>query len=128
MWLITGGAYQGKLDYALKKTKMKIEDTIDGASCSMGELIRKPLVNHFHLWIKRMLEEKQDIRVLVEQIKEENPNLVIITNELGCGIVPVDPFDREYREETGRVCQILANEAKEVHRVVCGIGMVIKDD
>lgn len=128
MWLITGGAYQGKLGYALKKTKLKAEDTIDGADCSMEELLTKPLVNHFHLWIKRMLEEKQDVQGLVEQIKEKNPKLVIITNELGCGIVPMDPFDREYREVTGRVCQVIAKDAKEVHRVVCGIGTVIKDD
>ena len=49
-----------------------------------------------------------------------------MTNELGYGVVPVDAFDRLWREKTGRICTELAGKAEEVHRVVCGIGMVIK--
>ena len=49
-----------------------------------------------------------------------------MTNELGYGVVPTDSFDRAYREKTGRVCCRIAKEADEVHRVVCGIGTVIK--
>lgn len=128
MWLITGGAYQGKLEYALNVTKLNREDMVDGADCNWEDIIRAPLINHFHLWIRRMLEEKKDTRSLVLKIIEKNPGVIIIVNELGCGIVPMDPFDREYREVTGRICQILAKEAMEVHRVVCQIGQVIKHD
>ncbi|MCI9019059.1 MAG: cobinamide kinase, partial [Lachnospiraceae bacterium] len=53
---------------------------------------------------------------------------VIVVNELGSGVVPIDAFDRNYRETTGRICCELAKKAREVHRVVCGIGMVIKHD
>ncbi len=131
MWLITGGAYQGKLEYSLNKTDIQKENTIEGATCKWEELLEKPLVNHFHLWIKRMLEEGKDgkdVYSLISQILLNNPNVVIIVDELGCGIVPMEAFDREYRELTGRVCCAIAKEAKEVHRVVCGIGMVIKHD
>lgn len=128
MWLITGGAYQGKLAYALNVAKLNREDVVDGADCTWEDILRAPLINHFHLWIKRMLEEKKDTGSLVLEIMEKNPEVVIIVNELGCGIVPIDPFDREYREVTGRICQIIAKEAKEVHRVVCQIGQVIKHD
>ena len=57
---------------------------------------------------------------------QKNPDLILVTNELGYGVVPVDRFDREYREKTGRVCCEIAKQATEVHRVICGIGTVIK--
>lgn len=131
MWLITGGAYQGKLQYALEITGIKENDIIEGSNCELNELLEAPLVHHFHLWIKRRMEEGQEvteINKLVDQILHRNPNIVIIVDELGCGIVPMDAFDRNYRESVGRVCCKIAKEAKEVHRVICGLGMVIKHD
>lgn len=126
MWLISGGAYQGKLEYALTLTGRNEKEAADGMTCSLQELYEKPLVNRFHLWIDRMLKEEQDVNTLVDQIVAQNPNIVIIVDELGCGIVPMEPYDRKYRELTGRICCRLAKEAEEVHRVICGIGTVIK--
>jgi adenosyl cobinamide kinase/adenosyl cobinamide phosphate guanylyltransferase len=126
MWLISGGAYQGKLNYALAQTGIQAEKVIDGSSCEMNELLEKPLVNHFHLWIFRMLQEGKDINEALKLILQRNPQIVIIVDELGCGIVPIEAFDRNYREITGRVCCMLAEAATEVHRVSCGIGMVLK--
>lgn len=129
MWLITGGAYQGKLDYALSKTEIKKEEVISGASCSLEELSEAPLIDDFHLFIRRMAEEGKEIEELQEQVRimlEKNPHVVIIADEVGCGIIPMDRLEREYREMTGRICTRIAKEAETVHRVVCGIGMVIK--
>jgi len=126
MWLITGGAYQGKLEYAINATNIMEENSIDGTTCDWEELLRAQLVNHFHLWIKKMLQEEKNVYELVKELMQENPNLVIIVDELGCGIVPMEAFDREYRETVGRVCCIIAKRAEEVHRVMCGVGMVIK--
>lgn len=126
MWLISGGAYQGKLQYALERTGINAREAVDGRACCIQELYGKPMVNHFHLWIDRMLKEGEDIYSLVDRILANNPDIVIIVDELGCGIVPMDPYDRMYRELTGRICCKLAKEAKEVHRVIGGIGMVIK--
>jgi adenosyl cobinamide kinase/adenosyl cobinamide phosphate guanylyltransferase len=126
MWLISGGAFQGKLDYALRIFGVEENLVVDGMTCSMDELLKTRLVNHFHLWIDRMLKEKQDVKDLVEQILRANPDIVILVDELGCGIVPIEPYDRNYREVTGRICCQLASSAQEVHRVICGIGTVIK--
>ena len=35
---------------------------------------------------------------------------VLVTDEIGCGIVPADAFERLYREETGRLCCQFARE------------------
>lgn len=51
---------------------------------------------------------------------------VVICNEVGCGLVPVDPAEREARERTGRLCIQLAQKADRVVRVVCGVGTAIK--
>ena len=71
--------------------------------------------------------EKEELNLLPEELVLKNPELVIVTDELGYGVVPVEARDRAWRETTGRLCTRLAVGAKEVHRVVCGIGMVIKD-
>ena len=52
--------------------------------------------------------------------------MIIVCREVGCGIVPMDAFEREYRETVGRVCTELAAMSEEVHRVLCGVGTVIK--
>lgn len=126
MRLITGGAFQGKLDYAQNILHIDKKDVVDGLTCSWEELQKAKSVNHFHLWIDRMLREEQDVKELVEQLITANPTVVILVDELGCGIVPMDAHDRNYREVTGRICCQLAAAAEEVHRVICGIGTVIK--
>ena len=51
---------------------------------------------------------------------------VVICNEVGCGIIPVEPRERRGREATGRLCILLAQQAEAVVRMVCGIPCVIK--
>lgn len=53
---------------------------------------------------------------------------VVVCDEVGCGIVPLDPDDRAWRERVGRLCCDLAAEAEAVVRVVCGIPQVIKGE
>ena len=84
------------------------------------------VIFHFHKYIERLLSEGEDISELAKQLKEKNPDLILVTDEIGYGIVPMDPFLREVRETTGRICTELAKDAKSVIRVVCGIPTVIK--
>lgn len=124
MILVTGGCFQGKKEYASRVFQVPLTEAADGACCEMDEIFHVPLLYHFHEYIKRMMEKGMELSV--EDIKLKNPDLVLVTNELGYGVVPVDRFDREYREKTGRICCEVAEAALEVHRVVCGQGMVIK--
>lgn len=125
MMLVTGGCFQGKTQYACETFGISEEEAADGAVCPMEELYRTKLLYHFHEYIRRMMKAGQEFSV--ERLKEENPKVILVTNELGCGVVPVDQFDRAYREKTWRICCQIAREAVQVHRVVCGIGTVIKD-
>lgn len=62
----------------------------------------------------------------IRELYEKNPSVVIISNELGCGVVPVERFDRMWREMVGRMCVCAAGYSDEVVRVVCGLGMKLK--
>ena len=117
MILIVGGTFQGKKAFAEKLLNEKREDFTDGTSCAFSDIYHAKVLFHFHEYIRRMLEQEMWMK---------NPDLVLISNELGYGVVPMDVFDRNYRETTGRVCTEIASEADAVYRVVCGIGTKIK--
>lgn len=44
------------------------------------------------------------------QFAEENKDTIVIADEIGNGIVPLDAFEREYREQTGRAEILLAKK------------------
>lgn len=124
MKLIIGGAFQGKKTFAY--TLCPEVSFIDGAKCAAEDIFSCGGIYHFHEYIRNRLREGMDCHKLGEELTEKNPSLVVVTNELGCGVVPVDAFDREYRERTGRVCTVLAAASDEVYRVICGVGLRIK--
>ena len=51
---------------------------------------------------------------------------VVVCNEVGCGVVPVDAEERRWRDDVGRACARLAAEASAVVRVSCGVPQAIK--
>ena len=53
-------------------------------------------------------------------------DLVLVTNEVGLGLVPEYPISRFYRDALGRVNQALGKAADEVYLVTCGIPVKIK--
>lgn len=63
---------------------------------------------------------------LVESLMAANPDRILVTDDIGYGIVPADCFERIYREETGRICCQAAARAEQVWRVCCGLGQRIK--
>lgn len=51
---------------------------------------------------------------------------VVVTNEVGWGLVPYNPLGRLFRDILGRVNQMAAARAHEVYLLVAGISMRIK--
>ena len=120
MVLITGGVYQGKEEFA--REHFPIASGANGGRAKTEELYQADLITDFHLWIARELKGGKDPWEGTCRILEKNPDAVITVAELGCGIVPADAFDRNWREVTGRICCMLAKKARAVYRVSCGIG------
>ena len=53
---------------------------------------------------------------------------LILCREVGSGVIPLDPDEREWRERVGRLCVRLAAEATAVVRIVAGIPTAIKGE
>lgn len=53
-------------------------------------------------------------------------DLILVTNEVGLGLVPEYPLSRFYRDALGRVNQALGKAAAEVYFVTCGVPLKIK--
>lgn len=147
-----GGAFQGKLEYVLeKKGCLKVAD---GAGCSLKDIKEAQVLNHLHLYIKR-LTYKEDAAYnttvddtittddtitadttaktmpaaeIINDIYEANPDIILICDEVGGGIVPLKKEDRIYREIVGRALCCAVKKSDRVERVMCGIGQCLKCD
>ncbi len=110
MNLVIGGSYQGKTEYAI------------------NTFPKARFFNQAHLFIKKRLSEGRSQAEILAEILEttSDGDWVIIADEIGNGVVPMDEADRTYREVAGRILIELAKEADEVHRVILGIGQRIK--
>ena len=122
--IIIGGAFQGKAQYATK-IYPGLELT-DGFNCPLDEIENCVAINKFNSFTRRWLLEGRTKEALLTTL-EKNENLqLLISDEIGYGLVPVDDFEREYREFHGRVMTELAERADCVERVVCGVPQRIK--
>ncbi len=64
--------------------------------------------------------------VLLKAMRKTKARVVIVSNELGLGLVPAEPSVRAFRDMAGRVNQLLAAGADEAHLVVSGIPVRLK--
>ena len=120
MVLIIGGAFQGKLEYAVNRFSLSTEDVADGAECSLEEALRARCLRDLHLFSGRF--SLGDI----EYWLENNVCEIVIADEIGGGIVPAGEDMRKLRETAGRLMCRAAEKADAVIRVHCGIPAVIK--
>lgn len=154
MELYIGGFAQGKLEYVMREYEMD-KNTFTTSACVGKSNCEKNLLlsgeeisaqsneqwellaeeygnqmavfNHFHLWIQNLLNDEVDVWEQVNGLMQAFPKLVIISDEVGNGIVPLEYKDRIFRETTGRVLCEIAKEASRVVRIFCGVGQVIKE-
>ncbi len=68
----------------------------------------------------------QAIKRLGEVISFAAAEIIIVTNEVGWGLVPAHPLGRVYRDLLGIANQRLASLADQVYLVVCGLALEIK--
>jgi len=79
--------------------------------------------------VNTSLAEKEvlaEIGELVDCINKVNASFIIVTNEVGLGLVPANKMSRVYRDLLGRANQVLAERADEVYLMVAGIPRRIK--
>ena len=67
-----------------------------------------------------------EVEELITYVQESDVELLVVSNEVGLGVVPPYELGRAYRDILGRANQILARHADEVQLLVAGIPMRIK--
>ncbi|MFC1847483.1 bifunctional adenosylcobinamide kinase/adenosylcobinamide-phosphate guanylyltransferase [Chloroflexota bacterium] len=82
-----------------------------------GELIDAALVEK---------EVFREISEMVECTKRLDASFIMVTNEVGTGLVPTNQMGRLYRDLLGRANQLLAQQADEVYLMVAGLPVTIK--
>ena len=82
------------------------------------------------LWLTNHLLAESDLtqesEVLLIALAAARGPVIIVTNEVGQGIVPGDPLSRRFRDEQGRLNQRLAGQAGLVVAVMCGLPLALK--
>ena len=95
------------------------------------------LVDCLTLWLSNVLllhegrkdaqeQVKAEILSLVEQAQQYPGHLIMVTNEVGSGIVPEYPLGRMYRDLAGYMNQAVAKISSEVFLVTAGIPIELK--
>lgn len=103
--LIIGGAAQGKTAFA--RTLSPEQDIVDD----------------LHVRVQRAMRDKTQLPNASDFVGK-----TVVCQEVGGGVVPIDAFERDWREYTGRLCCDIAAQADRVYRVYCGIATCIKGE
>ncbi len=135
--LVTGGACQGQLEFVRRQFKTEEYAVYDGwiplptdgkAGLSNGESDAGKewgygvIFNHLEKYVISHMDDEEGLYDDIIAAALKHPGCIIIGDEVGCGIVPVDEKLRCFREVYGRLMVRLARRASQVWRVYCGIG------
>lgn len=112
-----------------------IEEPLDPARV-LKEKGAKPcfiLLDCITLWLSNMTMKDmtrqailERVHKFIEECKNSTSDIIVITNELGSGIVPLEPSARSFRDIAGETNQLLASQFDEVISMVSGIPVTIK--
>lgn len=87
------------------------------------------LVDCLTLWLSNLMFAERDIESEIqrlEQIVSTRKELILVSNEVGSGIVPDNALARRFRDFQGRLNQRMASQADRVVLVVAGLPMFLK--
>ncbi len=89
------------------------------------------LVDCLTLWLTNILLAGEDIfererSALLDIFPELDGDLILVSNEVGMGIVAADPLARRFVDEAGRLHQLLASQCDQVTLVTAGLPLRLK--
>jgi adenosylcobinamide kinase/adenosylcobinamide-phosphate guanylyltransferase len=108
-----------------------IEEPLDIASAIAKSPAGKPiLIDCATLWLTNVIlgehDLKQHVRLFLEAVTTATAPIVIVSNEVGQGIVPDNALSRQFRNAQGRLNQNVAAQADLVVAVMAGLPIALK--
>lgn len=92
------------------------------------------LIDCLTMWISHLFEDHSSEAVLrlldqgLQAIRNNDIHAIIVSNEVGMGIVPVDADTRRWRDLVGWANQLVSRNADNVHWMVAGIPLQVKSN
>jgi len=88
------------------------------------------LIDCLTLWLSNLIHAERDwpkqTAQLADALRKQKSPVVLVTNEVGLGIVPDNALARQFRDASGIMNQMIAQAADEVEFVVAGLPMQVK--
>ena len=156
LWLIIGGSEQGKLALASRQYEERtgrIPDIYDAETtddrisdqADLTESLMKStdydIIDHIHLLLRRLsLDcEQADFDKIIslwlvalrnkhEKHTGKSQVQILVLDDIGCGVVPLQAKDRIWRERCGRLYCCLTAQADLVQRAWAGLVQTIKEE
>ncbi|MCG6881273.1 MAG: bifunctional adenosylcobinamide kinase/adenosylcobinamide-phosphate guanylyltransferase [Deltaproteobacteria bacterium] len=114
--------------WQLREEPLEIADVVKSNAGSAEAM----LIDCMTIWLSNVLLKKGAEKVpvyqnaLLEALVQSNQSVVIVSNEVGSGIVPEHPLGRQYRDMAGSLNQKLAAVADQVLLIVAGLPIFLK--
>jgi len=88
------------------------------------------LVDCLTLWLSNIMFARHDVeadtQALIQALKSAPGRVVLVSNELGLGLVPETALGRRFRDAQGRLNQAVAAVADRVEFIAAGLPLVLK--
>lgn len=117
MKLILGGQFSGKHAFAA---------SLGFAQEDFGASFAAPVLDSLNRWVQDQMQAGKDVLSSCAAELNKHPDAVVLCTEVGCGVVPMERAERDYREYVGRCAALAAGQAEEVYRLYAGIPTKIK--
>jgi adenosylcobinamide kinase/adenosylcobinamide-phosphate guanylyltransferase len=105
-----------------------IEEPLDLARAIRSARADAIVVDCLTLWLSNLVHAGMDWEARTEDALEaaRAARVFVVTNEVGCGVVPVSALGREFRDQAGEMNQRFAAAADEVYLMVFGQPLRVK--
>ena len=143
VFVATAQAFDEEMDERIQKhqeNRGTLWDTLE-EPINLGGTIRSILgqyktilVDCLTVWMSNLLLEYPDQNERISEIvddffsglSESDETIIVVSNEVGMGIVPDNKLARDYRDQLGFLNQRMARRADEVYVLFSGIPVKIK--
>ncbi|MEM7544314.1 MAG: bifunctional adenosylcobinamide kinase/adenosylcobinamide-phosphate guanylyltransferase [Pseudomonadota bacterium] len=136
-YVATAEAHDGEMEARIAAHKAErgadwdlIEAPLDLAAAIDGAAGRALLIDCLTLWLSNLMAAGRDVEAettaLITALGRATTPVILVSNEIGLGLVPMEPLSRRFRDEQGRLNQRIATAATHVEFVAAGLPLRLK--